>query len=205
MTEENQTTALQIATQTEGTRRRMCFRIVSFSRGVNHEVHIARGQKLNTNFFLKLFEHHRDIPAKSRDIPPKKFDFPGFEGHTELFGPHPFTWKTPTPPGNIRTQKLGLCSFFVPELRWPGDSQRESGRFARTDSRESICRKTPIFITCERFAQIASKLRFSICSPPKRDSRKKGVQFGNPETIRENQAMRANLRIDSRESGHLST
>ena len=31
----------------------------------------------------------------------------------------------------------------------------------------------------------------------------KGVQFGNPETIRENQAIRANLRIDSRKSGHL--
>ena len=32
---------------------------------------------------------------------------------------------------------------------------------------------------------------------------KNRIQFGNPETIRENQAMRANLRIDSRESGHL--
>ena len=51
-----------------------------------------RGRELNTNFFfLKYFGHPRDIPAKSRDIPPKKFDFPGFEGHTELFGPHPFT------------------------------------------------------------------------------------------------------------------
>ena len=29
------------------------------------------------------------------------------------------------------------------------------------------------------------------------------VQFGNPETSRENQAIRANLRIDSREPGHL--
>ena len=33
---------------------------------------------------------------------------------------------------------------------------------------------------------------------------KKGVRFRKPETIRENQAVRANLRIDSRESGHLS-
>ena len=41
-------------------------------------------------------------------------------------------------------------------------------------------------------------------SPPKRDSQKRGVQFGNPETIRKNRAIRANLRIDSRESGHLS-
>ena len=43
-------------------------------------------------------------------------------------------------------------------------------------------------------------------SPAKRDSQKKaGVQLGRPETIRENQAIRANLRIDSRESGHLSS
>ena len=39
----------------------------------------------------------------------------------------------------------------------------------------------------------------------KRDSQKKGVQFGNPETIRENQAIRANLRIDPHESGHPSS
>ena len=34
--------------------------------------------------------------------------------------------------------------------------------------------------------------------------KKKGVQFRNPQAIRENRAIRANLRIDSRESGHLS-
>ena len=94
-------------------------------------------------------------------------------------------------------------------LRWPGDSQRESGWFAWTDSRESIRRKTPIFKTFERFAQIASNLRFAIFQPPRRAIRKKGVQFGNPATIRENQAIRANLRnsrrIDSRESGPLSS
>ena len=54
----------------------------------------------------------RDIPAKSRDIPPKKFDSLGFEGHTELFGPHPFTWKTPTPPENVRTQKFRFGFYF---------------------------------------------------------------------------------------------
>ena len=30
--------------------------------------------------FLKLFGGPRDIPAKSRDIPPKTFGFSGFEG-----------------------------------------------------------------------------------------------------------------------------
>ena len=33
--------------------------------------------------------------------------------------------------------------------------------------------------------------------------RKKGVQFGNPQAIRKHRAIRAHLRIDSRESGHL--
>ena len=29
----------------------------------------------------------------------KNFGFLGFEEHAELLGPHPFMWKTPTPPG----------------------------------------------------------------------------------------------------------
>ena len=73
------------------------------------------------------------------------------------------------------------------------------------DSRESIRRKTPMFITCKRFPRIASNLRFAIFSPPESRFAKRGVQFGSPEPIRENQAIRANLRIDSRESGHLSS
>ena len=69
------------------------------------------------------------------------------------------------------------------ELRWPRDS--------RCDSSESIranCfAEKPIFmITRKRFA-------------------KKGFGPGTlAKTIRDNQAMHANLRIDSRESGHLS-
>ena len=55
-----------------------------------------------------------------------------------------------------------------------------------------------------RFARMASKLRFASFSPLEARFAKKGVQFGNPQAIRENQAVRANLRIDSRESGHLS-
>ena len=91
------------------------------------------------------------------------------------------------------------------QLRWPGDSQRESPRFTRNsiDSRESIRRKTSIFIMCERFSRIASNLRFAIFSPPGSAIRTKGVQFVNPKTIRENQAIRANLRTDPRGSGRL--
>ena len=38
---------------------------------------------------------------------------------------------------------------------------------------------------------------------PRNAIRKKGVQFGNPKTIRTNQAICADLRIDSSEPGHL--
>ena len=61
----------------------------------------------------ELFGVRRDIPAKSWDIPSLKFGFSLFEGHAELFGPHPFTSKTPTPPENIRTQNFGFVLFFL--------------------------------------------------------------------------------------------
>ena len=54
-------------------------------------------------------------PGKFPGYPAKKVWLPWFrlfEGHTELFGPHPFRWKTPTPPQNIRTQKFGFCALF---------------------------------------------------------------------------------------------
>ena len=45
-------------------------------------------------FFLNLFGRFREIPAKSRDIPPKKFDSLGFEG---TFGPPPLHVEDPHP------------------------------------------------------------------------------------------------------------
>ena len=77
------------------------------------------------HFFLKLFGRFRDIPAKSRDIPQKKFDSLGFEGHTELFGPHPFKWKTPALPENIRTQKFRF-GFLFSRLRVAADDMKGS-------------------------------------------------------------------------------
>ena len=65
------------------------------------------------------------------------------------------------------------------------------------DSRESIC--------ANRFAESASDSRESsqTCDSqilaPQSAIRREGVQFGKPETIRENQVIHANLRIDSRE------
>ena len=71
------------------------------------------------------------------------------------------------------------------------------------DSRESIRRKTPIFITCERFARIASNLRVAIFNPLKRDSQKRGSVRGPSNDLRES-GIHANLRIDSLESSHLN-
>ena len=66
----------------------------------------------------------------------------------------------------------------------------------RGDSRESIRKKCDSSESPENCDS-----QFFV---PRSAIRKKGIQFGNPETIRKNQAIRANLRIDSRESGHLS-
>ena len=53
--------------------------------------------------------------AKSQHIPPEKFGFPGFEGHTELFGPHPLTWKT-HPTKGYPDAKVWVCALlFLPE------------------------------------------------------------------------------------------
>ena len=41
----------------------------------------------------------------------------GFEGHTELFDPHTFTWKTPTPAEDIRTKQFGFGFLFLASQR----------------------------------------------------------------------------------------
>ena len=79
---------------------------------------------MRTNFFCKNFlntargpGHPGQNPGTSQ-IPP--FETQGrktFEGGHEVFGHHPFPWKTPTPPDGLRTQKINLFgSFFWPEL-----------------------------------------------------------------------------------------
>ena len=81
---------------------------------------------MHTNFLHKLFEH----PQGSGTSRQNSQDIPGsslrkgrqtFEGGHELFGHRPFAWKTPTPPGGLRTQKVNLCALFsflisVPKL-----------------------------------------------------------------------------------------
>ena len=81
--------------------------------------------------------------------------------------------------GNCR----GWAKRIVHLIRWPSDSQRKSGQFARISSRESIRRKKEkkkktICITFERFARIASNLRFAIFCPPEARFANKGFGSG---------------------------
>ena len=44
----------------------------------------------------------------------RKFDFSVIlEAHAQLFDPHPFTWKTPTPPEGVQTQKFVFVLLFL--------------------------------------------------------------------------------------------
>ena len=70
---------------------------------------LPRGQ---TNFFFSNFPGALGISRQNPGISRQKFDFPGFEGHTELLGPHPFTWKTPHPTGKYPDSKVWVCALF---------------------------------------------------------------------------------------------
>ena len=56
----------------------------------------GRGQKLKTNFICSNILGTTGIS----------------QGHTELFGPNAFMWKTPSPPENIGIQKFGFGFLF---------------------------------------------------------------------------------------------
>ena len=100
-----------------------------------------------------------------------------------------------------KTRTLHFSDTFL-NLRWPGDLQCEVGRFARIDSRESIRRKTYFHnVQAIRANRLKPAIRNVLV--PRNAVREKGFQFGSPQALRENQAILANLRIDSSESGHL--
>ena len=80
----------------------------------------SRERKLNTNFFFSNFSGTSGISRQNPGISrPKSLISLVFEGRIELFGPHPFTWKTPTPLENIRTKKFGFGFFFLPDIGIP--------------------------------------------------------------------------------------
>ena len=58
---------------------------------------LDRGQKLNTNLFLKLFGCPRDIPAKVPGYPAKKLGFPGHRRTYRTFWAPPLHVEDPHP------------------------------------------------------------------------------------------------------------
>ena len=73
-----------------------------------------RGQKLNTNFFLKLFGHPRDIPAKIPGHPAKKFGFRGFRRTYRTIWPLPLHVEDPHPtPRRYLDQKVWVWAPFL--------------------------------------------------------------------------------------------
>ena len=105
-----------------------------------------RGRELNTNFFFSNFSGTPgDIPAKSRDIPPKMFDFPGFEGHTELFWPPPLHVEDSYPTGKHLGHTPSTAGTFRKKFR------KNSG-------------KTPETLS-ERFLEFPSRVRLGCPKP----------------------------------------
>ena len=96
------------------------FMFIGFSCLIN-----VGAKKWTQVFFSQTFRALPGYPSNIPGYPAQKAWFPwvSFEGHAELFGPHPSTWKTPTPPENIRTQKFGFVLVFVPDN---GGSQTEA-------------------------------------------------------------------------------
>ena len=80
---------------------------------------LSRERKMRTNFCCTNFLNTPRGPGHPGKIPGTSqiplFETQGrqtFEGGHEVFGHHPFAWKTPTPPGSLRTQKVNLCARF---------------------------------------------------------------------------------------------
>ena len=63
----------------------------------------------------KLFGQLWDIPAQSRDVPPKKFGFPGLRGTYRTFWPTPSRFRPPPHSRISGPKSLGLGSFFLPD------------------------------------------------------------------------------------------
>ena len=102
---------------------------------------------------------------------------PGFEGHTELVGPHAFTWKTPTPPEDIRTKKCGFGFLFFPENKqkfhgsipgfclcvflphkeWPKKTHHINTFLPSTQSQDNLPRLLSLILLVPRWMEIGSR------------------------------------------------
>ena len=85
----------------------------------NYTTPNCRERKMRTNFLSTNFWNTPRGPGHpskifgTSQIP--LFETQGrqtFEGEHKVFGHHPFPWKTPTPPGSLRTQYVNLCALF---------------------------------------------------------------------------------------------
>ena len=70
-----------------------------------------RERELHINFFSQTFRAPPEYPGKIPGYPAQKVWFPLFSKDIPNF--LAFTWKTPTPPENIRTKKFGSGFFFL--------------------------------------------------------------------------------------------
>ena len=77
---------------------------------------ISRGRELNTNLFFSNFSGASGLSWQNFGISRQiNLISLGFDRHIELFAPPLFTWKTPTPPEDIRTKKFGFGFVVLPE------------------------------------------------------------------------------------------
>ena len=83
------------------------------------------GRELNTNFFLKLFRHPRDNPAKVPGYPANKFVFPGFRRTYRTFWPPPLNAEDPHPTRRYPDpKKFGFGFLFLP---WFSKKKKKKG------------------------------------------------------------------------------
>ena len=70
-----------------------------------------------------------------------------FEGRHELLGRHPFAWKTPTPPGGLRTQKVDLCALF---RAWIKEKPTLSSKLVRMSPEPTMKRYFPHYLAAQQ-------------------------------------------------------
>ena len=109
---------------------------------------LSRGRVLNTNFLFSNFSGTPRISQQnSQDIPPKSLVSQGFEGHVELFGPQPFTWKNPHPTRRCLDQKIWVwvpfSSLTQLHLVGPQDSAPQLACTKTECTAQEFARHTP--------------------------------------------------------------
>ena len=98
-------------------------------------------------FFSQTFRLPPGYPSKIPEDPAKNVGFPWFRGTYRTFWAPPFTWKTPTPAENIRTQKFGFVLLFSC-LSWARVADRKP---ASATKAARFCSSLPPEVACSIF------------------------------------------------------